>query len=132
ALELAAPAEQVAEREVQLGGVGIALHRLDESVDRLVGLFVEQQVQAVEVRLRGLALRALPLTDVQARRDPAERERDRQTDQQPLQIEFHRVCEGYKPSRGGCAKATSDGTVLADSVPGVGAGGVRACRCVMR
>ena len=42
----AAAAEQVAEREVQLGGVGVVLHGLDEGVDGLVVLLVEQQVQA--------------------------------------------------------------------------------------
>ena len=47
--ELAAAAEQVAQREVQLGGVGVVLHGLDEGVDGLVLLLVEQQVQALEV-----------------------------------------------------------------------------------
>ena len=39
------------EGEVQLGGVGVVLHRLDEGVDGLVLLFVEQEVQAPEVGL---------------------------------------------------------------------------------
>jgi hypothetical protein len=50
---------------VQLGGIGVALHRFDERVDGLVVLFVEQQVQPVEIRLRRIALRAFPLADVQ-------------------------------------------------------------------
>jgi len=45
ALVLTAAAEQVAQREVQLGGVGVVLHRLDEGVDRLVLLFVQQEVE---------------------------------------------------------------------------------------
>jgi hypothetical protein len=49
AFELTTAAEQVAEREVQFGGVGVVLHGLDEGVDGLVLLFVEQQVQALEV-----------------------------------------------------------------------------------
>ena len=56
ALELAAAAEQVAQREVQLGGVGVVLHGLDEGVDGLVLLFVEQQVQALEVGPRRVAV----------------------------------------------------------------------------
>ena len=60
-LVFAAPAEQVAEREVQLGGVGVLLDRLDERVDRLVVLFVEQQVQALVVGLRRIALLTPPL-----------------------------------------------------------------------
>jgi hypothetical protein len=46
ALVFAAAAEQVAQREVQLGGVGVVLDRLDEGVDGLVLLLVEQEVQA--------------------------------------------------------------------------------------
>ena len=51
-LELTAAAEEVAQGKVQFGGVGVALHRLDESVDGLVLLLVEQQVQALEVGTR--------------------------------------------------------------------------------
>ena len=65
ALELTAPAKHVAEREVQFSGVGVALYCFDEGVDRFVLLLVEQQVEALEVRLRCLALRALPLADIQ-------------------------------------------------------------------
>ncbi len=91
ALVLAAAAEQVAEREVQLGGVGVVLHRLDEGVDRLVVLLVEQQVQALVVGLGRLLLLALPLAQVEARGQPAEREGHRQAEQQPLQVKFHRA-----------------------------------------
>ena len=52
ALEFTAAAEQVAQGKVQFGGVGVVLHGLDESVDGLVLLFVEQQVQALEVGTR--------------------------------------------------------------------------------
>ena len=50
ALDLAAPAEQAAQREVQLDGLRIDLDHLDERLDRLVGLLVEQEVEALEVR----------------------------------------------------------------------------------
>jgi hypothetical protein len=49
AVVFAAPAKQVAQREVQLRGIGIVLHRLDEGVDGLVLLLVEQEVQAPEI-----------------------------------------------------------------------------------
>ena len=46
ALDLAVPAEQDAEREVQLDGLRIDLDHLDERLDRLVGLLVQQEVEA--------------------------------------------------------------------------------------
>ena len=55
ALVFAAAAEQVAEREVQVGGVGVLLDGLDEGVDRLVVLLVEQQIQALVVDLGRIA-----------------------------------------------------------------------------
>ncbi len=51
-LELAAAAKQVAQGEVQLGGVGVVLHGLNEGVDGLVLLFIEQQVQALVISAR--------------------------------------------------------------------------------
>ena len=91
ALELATPAEQVAQREVQIRGVWVLLHRFDEGVDGLVVLFVQQQVQALVVGLRRVLLLALPLQQVKSRGEPAERERQRQSEQQPLQVKVHRV-----------------------------------------
>ena len=58
ALELAAAPKQVAEREMQVGGVGVLLDGLDEGVDRLVVLLVEQQVQALVVGLGRILLLA--------------------------------------------------------------------------
>ncbi len=97
AFEFAAAAKQVAEREVKLRRVGVALHRLDEGVDRLVVLFVEQQVQALEVGLRRLLLGALQLAEVEARGDPSQRKGHRQADQQPLGIEFEHRSGGAGP-----------------------------------
>jgi hypothetical protein len=48
AVVLAAAAEQAAEREVQLDRLGVDLHHLDEGLDRLVGLLVEQEIEALK------------------------------------------------------------------------------------
>ena len=57
AVILAAPAEQAAEREVQLDGLRIDLDHLDERLDRLVGLLVQQEVEPLEVGARQRARR---------------------------------------------------------------------------
>ncbi|MCY1560140.1 hypothetical protein D9M68_972440 [compost metagenome] len=74
AVIVAAAPEQVAQRKVQFCCVRVALHRLDESVDRLVLLFVQQVVQAAEVSLGRLAAFHAPLTKIQAGGSPACRE----------------------------------------------------------
>ncbi len=51
---------------MQFGGVGVALHGLDESVDGLVLLFVEQVVEAAEVGLGRLPAFDAPLAQVEA------------------------------------------------------------------
>jgi hypothetical protein len=89
ALVLAAAAEQVAQREVQLGGVGVVLHRLDEGVDGLVLLFVEQEVQAAEVGLGRLPVLDAQLPQVQPRGQPAQAEGDRQAPQEPGEVKVH-------------------------------------------
>jgi hypothetical protein len=88
AFELAAAAEQVAQREVQLGGVGVVLHGLDEGVDGLVLLLVEQQVQALEVGAGASRLSRRTAAGRSASQ-PAQREGHGQADQQPLQVEVH-------------------------------------------
>ena len=98
ALVLAALAEQVAEREVQLGGVGVLLHRFDEGVDRLVVLLVEEQVQALVVDLRRVLALTPVLARVEARGEPAEHEAaaaeaERQPEQ-PLRVKVHRAADG--------------------------------------
>src|SRR5690606_3544304 len=52
AIGLTAAAEQAAEGEVQLDGLWIDAHRLDEGVDGLVRLLVEQEVEAAQVGAR--------------------------------------------------------------------------------
>ncbi|CFP58216.1 Uncharacterised protein [Bordetella pertussis] len=83
ALHFAAPAKQTAQGEVQLGGFGIQLGDLDERVDRPVGLLVEQEVQAAEVRIGQRARLAQHLPEVKARRQPAQRKQHRHEYQPP-------------------------------------------------
>ena len=90
ALDLAAPAEQAAQREMQLDRLRIDLHHLDEGLDRLVGLLVQQEVEALEIRHRQRARFGHELLDVDARGEPAEREEQRQGEQPPV-FNFH-VC----------------------------------------
>ena len=86
----------------------VVLHRLDEGVDGFVMLLVEQQVQALTGPRRLAPSRRT--TWSMARCQPAQRERHRYGDQQPLQVEVHgrsgsvlaggrgRAC--HRPSRG--------------------------------
>ena len=89
ALVFAAAAKQVAQREMQLGGVGVVLHGLDEGIDGLVLLLVEQEVQALEIGLGRLPVFHAELAQVQARRQPAQHEGQRQAQQDPGEIKVH-------------------------------------------
>ena len=91
AVDLAVAAEQAAEREVQVDRLRIDLHDLDERLDRLVGLLVQQEVEAAEVRQRQRARFAQQVLDVDARGDPAQPEEQRRDRQQPPELEFHGV-----------------------------------------
>src|SRR5688572_30094750 len=93
AVVLAAAAEQAAEREMQLDGFRVDLHHLDERLDRLVGLLVQQEVQALEVRARQRARFGHDLLEVDARRDPSQAEEQREAEQPPV-LEFHRYTGG--------------------------------------
>src|SRR5512145_133326 len=89
AVVLAAAAEETPEREMQLHGFGVDLDHLDEGFDRLVGLLVQQEVQALEIRARQRARFAHDLLDVDARRHPAQPEEQRKAEQPPV-LELHR------------------------------------------
>src|SRR5688572_7455122 len=52
AVDLAAAAEEAAERELQLDRLRVLLGHLQERLDRLVGLLVQQEIEAPEVRRR--------------------------------------------------------------------------------
>jgi hypothetical protein len=117
-LEVATPAEQTAQRKVQLAGVGVALHRLDEGVYGLVGLLAEQQVQALEISPGGGAVAAPPLAQVKAAGQPAQGEgqwqRHQHGQQQAGCVEVH----AYRPSRGGCSGPNSEAAWLGITVVG--------------
>jgi hypothetical protein len=72
AVGFAAAAKQAAQREMQLDGLRIDARRFDEGLDGLVGLLVEQEVQALEIGARQGARLFQQMLDVDARRDPAE------------------------------------------------------------
>jgi hypothetical protein len=74
AVDLALPAEQRAQREVQVDRLRIDLDHLDERLDGLVRLLVQQEVEAAEIRQRQGARLAQQVLDVDARGDPAHRE----------------------------------------------------------
>src|SRR5690606_30655007 len=100
---------------------GIDLDDVDECVDRLVRLLVEQEVQAAEIGVRHAAAGAR-LARVEARREPAEDEEQRDGEQPPG-IEGHRAAirpgrvTGFQPPRRGGIAAASGG-----STSGMGAG----------
>jgi hypothetical protein len=88
AVVLAAPAKQAAQREMQLDRLRIDLDHLDEGLDRLVGLLVEEEVEALEVRTRKRTRFRHDLADIDARGDPAEAEEQRKAEQPPV-FELH-------------------------------------------
>src|SRR6267154_475536 len=90
ALGLAAAAEQAPQREVQLDRLRVDLHHLDEGLDRFVGLLVEQEVEALEIRARQLPRFPQKLFDVDARREPAQPEEQREPEQPP-ELEVHGI-----------------------------------------
>src|SRR3954452_10470752 len=87
AVVFAAAAEEAAEREMEIYRLRVDLHHLDEGLDRLVGLLVQQEVEALEIRTRQRARLGDDLADVDARRHPAEAEEKRQAEQPPV-LEF--------------------------------------------
>src|SRR5467141_1405089 len=87
-LGLAAAAEQAPQGEVQLDRLRIDLDHLDERLDRLVGLLVQQKIEAFEIRARQLPRFPQQLLDVDARREPAQPEEQRESEQPP-ELEVH-------------------------------------------
>ena len=88
-LHLATPAEQAAQREVQLDRLRIDFHHFDERFDGLVGLLVDEKVQPLEVGRGQRARLGEKLLDVDPRRQPAQGEEQRETQRQPPELEFH-------------------------------------------
>ena len=91
AVDLALPAEQAAQREVQVDRLRIDLDDLDERLDRLVGLLVQQEIEPAEIRQRQRPRFAQQVLDVDARGEPAQREEQRRDRQQPPELEIHRA-----------------------------------------
>ncbi|MCY1554473.1 hypothetical protein D9M68_910470 [compost metagenome] len=89
AVVVAPAAKQIAQREMQFGGVRVALHRFDEGVDGLVLLFIEQVVQSAEIGFGCLPAFHAPLAQVETGRAPSERECQRQAPKQPGEIKVH-------------------------------------------
>ena len=52
ALDLATSAKQVAQGQMRLHRFGVDLQHLDKDFNRLVGLFVQQEIQALEIGRR--------------------------------------------------------------------------------
>src|SRR5208337_2357170 len=75
--------------EVQVDRLRVDLDHLDERLDRLVRLLVEQEVETAEVRQRQRARFAQEMLDVDARGNPAEREKQDRERQQPPELVFH-------------------------------------------
>jgi hypothetical protein len=88
ALDLAAPAEQAPQCEMQIYRLRVDLHHFDEGLDCLVRLLVQQEIQAPEVRLGQRAGLGDELLDVDARGKPAQREEERQGEEPPV-LNFH-------------------------------------------
>ena len=70
----AAPAKQVAQRKVQFRGVGVVLDRFNEGVDCLILLFIEQEIQTLEIGVGRLMVLNAQLAQIQAGGDPAQAE----------------------------------------------------------
>src|SRR5690606_40895940 len=92
AVDLAAATEQVPQRDLGFERVLVQLGNVQEQLDRLVRLFVEQVVEATEVRggqLADLAV-AMPLAAAAADHPAAERRgRQQQDEPDPLVEESH-------------------------------------------
>src|SRR5690606_34775179 len=114
---LAPTPEQVAEGEMQLDRLGIDLHHVDEGVDRLVGLLVEEEVESAEVGVRHVAA-AVGLARLEAGREPAEDEEERDGEQPPG-VEGHlaRSRPARLPGRNGPARTGRSGASLTDAQP---------------
>ena len=89
AFDFALSAEEAAKRKVQVDGLRIDLDDFDERFDRLVGLLVQQEIQAAEIRQRQRARLTQQMLDVDACGYPPEREKQRRDRQEPPQFEVH-------------------------------------------
>src|SRR3546814_5278622 len=73
ARELGATAKQTAQSKVQLGWFGIKLGHFDERIKGSVGLFVQQEIQALEIGVGQGTRFGKHLPKVDPRRNPSKR-----------------------------------------------------------
>ena len=85
AVSLTAAAEQVTQRKVQLDRFRVEFDDFDKRVDRLIGLLIEQEIQATEVRTRQVGAFGQQRLEVVACGHPAERKSDGY-DKQPPEV----------------------------------------------
>ena len=99
AVDLAAAAEQMAERDLRLEGFLVELRDVQEQLDRLVRLLVEQVVQAAEIGRRQVADLALAMQLAAASTDDPAREggqREQQEEPKPFGNECHHGLRRYR------------------------------------
>src|SRR5690606_13547432 len=113
-IDLAAPAEQVPEREVGLERLVVDLRDLDEKLERLVCLAVQHEVQAAEIVRADPGRRrvvAFPAQAVVCPPEPGEDDQDRGKDESGFSR--HRAAAVYgdwpPPPRSREARASSAG-----------------------
>ena len=109
AIDFAAAAEQMPERDLRLERVLVEFGDAQEHLDRLVGLLVEQVVQAAEIRGRqaadlrvAMAFATAPADEPTAPR----RERQQEEEPEPLADEFEHA-SGNRPVVGQCVRRAS-------------------------
>jgi hypothetical protein len=81
--------EQRTQREMEVDRLRVDLDDLDKRLDRLVGLLVQQEIEAAEIRQRQRARFGEQMLDVDARGNPTHRKKDRGDRQQPPELEIH-------------------------------------------
>ena len=89
ALVFTPPAKQIAQRKMQLRGIGIVLDCLNESVNGFVLLLVEQKIQPFEIGPGCLSIVDAQLAQVQSRGQPTQAKCSGQANQNPNEIKFH-------------------------------------------
>ena len=95
AVDLAAAPEQVPERDLGFEGFLVQFGDVQEQLDRLVGLFVQQVVEAAEIRRGELADLAVAVALAAATTDhPSHHRRcgQQQDEPEPLLYEGHSAC----------------------------------------
>src|SRR5438046_7107217 len=88
-INLALPAKQRTQREVQIDRLRIDFDDFNERFDRLVGLLVQEKIETAKIRQRQSARLAQQMLDIDARGNPAQRKKYGDNRQEPPQLEIH-------------------------------------------